>query len=93
MIISDFGDLIAAQVVHLGGLAQAEVDDLEALVERRGAEYDEQHLQLLSVVAAQLGGYLTNVRLQDEEELHATFGADYERYAEATPSRLLPFVW
>ncbi len=31
--------------------------------------------------------------LQDEEELHATFGADYERYAETTPSRLLPFVW
>jgi len=31
--------------------------------------------------------------LQDEVELSATFRAAYERYAEATPSRLLPFVW
>lgn len=31
--------------------------------------------------------------LQDEDELHATFGADYARYADTTPSRLLPFVW
>lgn len=31
--------------------------------------------------------------LQDEEELHATFGGAYERYAETTPSRLVPFAW
>lgn len=31
--------------------------------------------------------------LQDEEDLHATFGNAYERYAETTTSRLLPFVW
>ncbi len=31
--------------------------------------------------------------LQDEEELAATFGTAYERYAETTTSRLLPFVW
>jgi PAS domain S-box-containing protein len=38
------------------------------LVERQAEEYEEHHLQLLSVVAAQLGGYLTNVRLRSEEE-------------------------
>lgn len=31
--------------------------------------------------------------LQDEEELYATFGPAYERYAETTTSRLVPFVW
>lgn len=30
--------------------------------------------------------------LQEEDELAATFGAAYERYAAATP-RLVPFVW
>lgn len=36
------------------------------IVERNGAEYEEQHLQLLAAVAAQLGAYLTNVRLHGE---------------------------
>ncbi|MEB2283578.1 MAG: hypothetical protein B6D46_15025 [Polyangiaceae bacterium UTPRO1] len=31
--------------------------------------------------------------LQDEAELRAVFGAGYDAYAAATPSRLLPFVW
>ena len=31
--------------------------------------------------------------LQDEEELHATFRAEYARYAATTTSRLLLFVW
>lgn len=31
--------------------------------------------------------------LQDEDELRTTFGSAYERYATATASRLLPFVW
>jgi protein-S-isoprenylcysteine O-methyltransferase Ste14 len=30
---------------------------------------------------------------QDETELRATFGAAYDDYATATPSRLIPFVW
>jgi PAS domain S-box-containing protein len=37
------------------------------LVERTGARYEEHDLQLLAVVAAQLAGYLANVRLQSEE--------------------------
>jgi protein-S-isoprenylcysteine O-methyltransferase Ste14 len=31
--------------------------------------------------------------LQDESEMQTTFGADYERYAAATTSRLLPGLW
>ena len=31
--------------------------------------------------------------LQDERELDATFGAAYDAYAAATPSRMLPFAW
>lgn len=34
------------------------------LVERTASEYSEDHLKLLSVVAAALGGYLANARLQ-----------------------------
>lgn len=38
------------------------------MVERNAGEYEAHHLQLLSVVAAQLGGYLANVRLQSDEQ-------------------------
>jgi len=31
--------------------------------------------------------------LQDEAELHATFGAAYDAYADATRSRMIPFAW
>mgnify|MGYP000184200277 CR=1 FL=1 len=31
--------------------------------------------------------------MQDEVELRATFGADYERYATTTTARLIPYVW
>lgn len=31
--------------------------------------------------------------LQDEVELRATFGNDYERYATTTTARLIPYVW
>lgn len=31
--------------------------------------------------------------LQDETELHATFGAAYDAYVDATPSRMIPFAW
>lgn len=36
-------------------------------VEREAEPYDEQHLRLLSVVAAQLGAYLTTIRLREDE--------------------------
>ncbi len=36
---------------------------------------------------------LTRRCIQDEVELHATFGADYERYATTTMARLIPYVW
>ncbi len=38
------------------------------MVERHGEDYEAHHLQLLAVVAAQLGGYLANLRLQSEEK-------------------------
>jgi protein-S-isoprenylcysteine O-methyltransferase Ste14 len=31
--------------------------------------------------------------VQDEDELRATFGAAYERYAEETPARVIPGLW
>jgi protein-S-isoprenylcysteine O-methyltransferase Ste14 len=31
--------------------------------------------------------------LQDETELRATFSSAYDAYVDATPSRLIPFVW
>ena len=31
--------------------------------------------------------------LQDETELRATFGVAYDAYADATPSRMIPFAW
>ena len=31
--------------------------------------------------------------LQDETELRATFSGAYDAYVDATPSRLIPFVW
>ncbi|MBI2392019.1 MAG: PAS domain-containing protein [Deltaproteobacteria bacterium] len=39
------------------------------MVERKAAPYEEHHLQVLSVVGAQIAGYLANVRLRDEERL------------------------
>jgi signal transduction histidine kinase len=40
-------------------------------VEQSGNEYNEHSLRLLTVVAAQLGSYLTTVRLREEEIEHA----------------------
>jgi signal transduction histidine kinase len=40
-------------------------------VEQPGEPYDEHSLRLLSVLAAQLGAYLTTVRLREEELEHA----------------------
>lgn len=31
--------------------------------------------------------------VQDETELRATFGVAYDAYADATPSRMIPFAW
>lgn len=31
--------------------------------------------------------------MQDETELCSTFGAAYDAYADATPSRMIPFAW
>jgi signal transduction histidine kinase/ActR/RegA family two-component response regulator len=52
-------------------------------VEQAGDEYDEHSLRLLTVVAAQLGSYLTTLRLREEEVEHARqLGAALHRLEE-----------